>query len=78
MKNTTILIGLCLMMAGCSDNSTNETSREMTNEPLAPVAKKVPYEMEIHGHKRIDDYYWMRDDERKNPEILAHLEAENE
>lgn len=78
MKNTTILIGLCLMVAGCSDNSTNETSQEMTNEPLAPVAKKVPYEMEIHGHKRIDDYYWMRDDERKDPEILAHLEAENE
>ncbi|MDG1858745.1 MAG: S9 family peptidase, partial [Emcibacteraceae bacterium] len=44
---------------------------------LPPIAKKVPYEMEIHGDKRIDDYYWMRDDERKNPEMLAHLEAEN-
>lgn len=66
-----------LLLGGCSDNSNNETQSEMTNEVSAPIAKKVPFEMEIHGHKRIDDYYWMRDDERKNPEMLAHLEAEN-
>jgi oligopeptidase B len=34
--------------------------------------------MVIHNHTRIDDYYWMRDDSRTNPEILAHLEAEND
>ena len=34
--------------------------------------------MEIHGHKRVDDYYWMRDDKRKDLEILAQLEAEND
>ena len=49
----------------------------MTNEVTAPVAKKVPFEMEIHDHKRVDDYYWMRDDDRQDPEILTHLEAEN-
>jgi oligopeptidase B len=43
-----------------------------------PIAKKVPHEMVIHNHTRIDDYYWMRDDSRTNPEILAHLEAEND
>ncbi len=26
---------------------------------------------------KVDPYYWMRDDERSNPEVLAHLEAEN-
>ncbi|NVJ66388.1 MAG: S9 family peptidase [Gammaproteobacteria bacterium] len=46
--------------------------------PQPPVARKEPFEMTIHDHKRIDNYYWMRDDERKDPEILAHLEAENE
>ena len=50
----------------------------MINKILAPVAKKVPFEMEIHGHKRVDDYYWMRDDKRKDLEILAQLEAEND
>lgn len=44
----------------------------------APVAEKIPYEMTIHGHTRIDNYYWMRDDERKDPKVLSYLEAENE
>ena len=26
---------------------------------------------------RTDPYYWLRDDERQDPEVLAHLEAEN-
>ncbi|MDP2559772.1 S9 family peptidase [Psychrobium sp. 1_MG-2023] len=43
----------------------------------APIAKKVPHLLETHGHQRNDNYYWMRDDERKDPEILAHLNAEN-
>jgi len=34
--------------------------------------------MEIHGHKRVDNYYWMRDDKRKDLEVIAHLEAEND
>ena len=50
----------------------------MTNKVLAPIAKKVPFEMEIHGHKRVDNYYWMRDDKRKDLEVIAHLEAEND
>lgn len=79
MKNSHILKSfLVLILSACSDNSKEETLPEMSSEILAPVAKKVPYEMEIHGHKRIDNYYWMRDDERKNPEMLAHLEAEND
>ena len=27
--------------------------------------------------ERINPYYWLRDDERKNPEVLAYLNAEN-
>ncbi|MBQ4879279.1 S9 family peptidase [Pseudoalteromonas luteoviolacea] len=50
----------------------------MTKALTPPVAKKVPHDMEIHGHQRTDNYYWMRDDERQNDEILAHLKAENE
>lgn len=33
--------------------------------------------MEIHNHKRIDNYYWMRDDHRTAPEVMAHLNSEN-
>lgn len=31
--------------------------------------------MTIHGHTRIDNYYWLN--ERENPEVIAYLEAEN-
>ena len=40
-----------------------------------PVAKKIMKELTIHGHTRVDNYYWMN--ERENPEVIAHLEAEN-
>ncbi len=41
----------------------------------APIAAKQPKILEIHGDRRVDDYYWMR--ERKNPNVIAYLEAEN-
>ncbi|KZN44258.1 S9 family peptidase [Pseudoalteromonas luteoviolacea] len=49
----------------------------MTKALTPPVAKKVPHNMEIHGHQRTDNYYWMRDDKRQNEEVLSHLKAEN-
>lgn len=42
-----------------------------------PKPKKVKHEMEMFGDVRVDDYYWLRDDSRSNPEILAHLRQEN-
>ena len=43
----------------------------------APIAKKVDHKLSIHGHERNDVYYWLRDDSRENPDILAYLTAEN-
>lgn len=40
-----------------------------------PKAKTVPKTLELHGDKRSDDYFWMRD--RDNPDVRAYLEAEN-
>ncbi|MCQ2315326.1 MAG: S9 family peptidase [Bacteroidales bacterium] len=37
--------------------------------------KKIPHEMTIHGHTRVDNYYWLN--ERKNPEVIDYLKAEN-
>jgi oligopeptidase B len=42
------------------------------------MAKKRPVEMTIHGHTRVDEYYWLRDDSRSSPEVLAYLEQEND
>ena len=40
-----------------------------------PVAKRVPRERVHHGDVFVDDYEWLRD--KENPEVIAHLEAEN-
>jgi oligopeptidase B len=46
--------------------------------PRPPVAAERPHEIRSAFGTRVDEYYWMRDDdpERKRPEIMAHLEAE--
>jgi oligopeptidase B len=56
------------------------------NLPAAPVAAKKPVSDTRHGITRTDDYAWFRDDNWQamfkdpsilQPEIRAHLEAEN-
>lgn len=47
--------------------------------PVPPVIVKKPHAVTApHGATRIDDYYWLRDDTRENPEVLAVLNAEND
>jgi len=43
--------------------------------PQPPVAKKVHVEKPINGSVLVDDYGWLR--EKKNPEVLQYLNAEN-
>jgi oligopeptidase B len=45
--------------------------------PVPPKAAARPHRIEENGHVRVDDYFWLRDDARKSPEVLAYLEAEN-
>lgn len=71
-------LGLQLSACGQSNQMKSESSSsDITKEVSPPVAKKVPYPMTQHGHTRVDDYYWMRDDSRTDKDVLAHLEAEN-
>ncbi len=53
----------------------------------APIANKIPTEIETHGDVRTDNYFWMRlSDEQKNAEekdkqttnVLDYLNAEND
>jgi oligopeptidase B len=41
-----------------------------------PIAAKKPKVLEIHGHQRIDNYFWMRD--RENPDVIDYLTKEND
>jgi len=67
-----LILAPTLILSACDNNSQIDTS-----SIAAPVAKKVPFVIGTHRHERSDNYYWMRDDTRKDPEILAHLRAEN-
>lgn len=40
-----------------------------------PVAEKHPHIHSLHGDKRLDNYFWLRD--RHNPAVIAYLETEN-
>lgn len=44
---------------------------------MPPKANKVPHVMTNHGDTRTDNYYWLRDDSRKDPNVLDYLNAEN-
>lgn len=46
-----------------------------TEEMTPPVAKRAPKVDVVHGDRRVDDYFWLR--EKPNPEVKAYLEAEN-
>lgn len=79
---TTLAVS-AVLVAGCSNQGIttmnhHSPSQLVAHQTQAPVAKKVPHSMTTHGDTRIDDYYWMRDDERQDPEILQHLEQENQ
>ena len=44
---------------------------------VAPVARVIPRADTTLGDVRIDNYFWIRDDARKNPDVIAYLDAEN-
>jgi oligopeptidase B len=44
--------------------------------PTPPTVPQKPYTVK-GPHDRVDPYYWLRDDTRKNADMLAYLKAEN-
>ena len=71
MEHSRILFGFaafCLVLftfSGC----------QKAQKPEPPVAEMIPKELTIHGHTRIDNYYWLN--QRENPKVIEYLEAEN-
>ena len=74
MLNKYILrcIPALFLLAACSPG------KEKTGRPdvKPPVALKKPYEIVAkHGHKRIDEYYWLKN--REDTAVINYLTAEN-
>jgi oligopeptidase B len=66
MKNLIILSSLVFLAISCQPSKSGIE---------APVAEKFDTVLSIHGHERIDPYYWMND--RSNPAVIEYLETEN-
>ncbi|GAY47518.1 hypothetical protein CUMW_105030 [Citrus unshiu] len=71
---------ICSSSSLSSSDSKTSTATMMSQSklPSPPVAKKVEHKMELFGDVRVDNYYWLRDDSRSDPEVLANLKQEND
>lgn len=52
-----------------------DTTATQPNQPMPPIARRVPTQRTHHGDVFVDDYEWLRD--KSNPDVIAHLNAEN-
>lgn len=80
MTHRTLLsLGLAtILLSGCGNQAGVDTPAPAA-EPTPPVAAKRPHAVVApHGASREDEYYWLRDDTRKDPDVLAYLTAENQ
>jgi oligopeptidase B len=69
MKSIFLPLTLTLLMT---------TPLHATDLPAAPDAARKPHEVKApFGATRSDEYYWLRDDEREDKEMLSYLAAEN-
>jgi oligopeptidase B len=68
------VIALLASQTACKPNM-KETPPAITD--AAPVAAKKPHQVTSENGSREDEYYWLRDDKRENPDMLAYVKAEN-
>lgn len=66
-----------LLLAGAALTAVAASPAWAQAAPQPPRAAKKPHQVTSPHGTREDDYYWLRDDTRKNPEMLAYLAAEN-
>ena len=58
-----------------ASESTDIPAGTADGNPVPPVAARRPVTREFHGREFVDDYEWLR--EKTDPEVIAHLNAEN-
>ncbi len=72
IKKLSIIL-FCLTLLACNSNKETVVVRP---DVKPPVAEKKPFEiLAKHGHKRVDDYYWLKN--REDSSVIQYLKAEN-
>src|SRR5262245_36821320 len=67
---------LLLALAACGQPA--QVAAPRTGEPTPPRADVRAHTIKSPHGDRNDPYYWLRDDTRKDPAVLAYLKAEND
>ena len=70
------IIGIALSIIACVSTQAIRKRGEI-KELEPPFAKKIPYETSIHDTVLVDNYHWMKDKTRTDPEVIQHIEKEN-
>jgi oligopeptidase B len=78
-----IALALSFALLGCQTPAPIATSKapvpvQPAALPAPPIAKRVDFAVSSPFGTRNDPYYWLRDDSRTNPAMLAYLTAEND
>ncbi len=81
---------LLLFLTACNTNmkqtepevethsAVSDGAEPLSTPPAPPFAARHPHVVESPNGSREDEYYWLRDDQREQPDMLAYLRAENE
>ncbi len=72
--------GVMLPIAAFTSLTFILTGKQMAQEqvPKPPIAKKVSKTTQIHGYTVTDEYAWLTDKTKSNPDVLAYLKAEDD
>jgi oligopeptidase B len=73
--STAAIAVLVLLNAGCGRDA--QSTPKSTADLKPPAAASRLYEVPSPNGARSDEFYWLRDDTRKNQEMLDYLQAEN-
>ncbi len=71
-----VLLGaLAPVLIGAAPADQKNKKGESSEMIKPPIAEKIEKKLTIHGHTRVDPYYWLND--RENPKTIDYLNAEN-
>ena len=75
MKSRMLVLFLLLSLSLFNFISASAQDGNSASMLQPPETEKKPKITEINGDRMLDNYFWLR--EKTNPEVIAHLEAEN-
>jgi oligopeptidase B len=78
-RNALILAVVPALLAACAGDAPVRPEPESMPKtaPVPPIAAVRPHVVESPHGARTDEYYWLRDDTRADPDVIGYLEAEN-